>query len=335
MNFKLVTQGIYVGPLVVSLREHAEIWSEDTRRQDAPGSPHHATQVIHIRQQPGETADAVFNELEAVDTMAAHFMIGALFPVMRLVLDAIGERGDIGRVMVTRLPPGGKITPHMDEGRYADHFDRFHLCLQADKASFACASDTVQMHPGELWWFNHKQIHSVWNEGKVDRLHLIVDVQAPPYKAMRGIYYQREAPGRAVEEALPLFEQHYQEIARYHDIALAPDLEAYSAIEAAGNLRVFSVRDAGRLVGYVVFFVKHHLHYRDSLVASQDVLFLLPEYRKGMTGARLIKFADERLKAEGVQLVTQHVKTYADFGPLLERMGYEKVETTYMRRLDV
>lgn len=336
MNFKLVAQGIDTRPLLASLHEHADLWSADTRRQDFPGSPHHDTQVIHIRQQPTASVAAVFSELEAIDTLAAHLLLEALFPLMKQILDAIGERGEIGRVMVTRLPPGGKIDKHMDEGLYADHYDRFHLCLQGDDCvRFMCGPHLSYIQPGDLWWFNHKQPHQVWNDGKLDRVHLIVDVEAPAYRALRGIYYQQEGPSRAIEEALPLFEQHYQEIARYHDVPLAPDYDAYAAIEAAGQLRVFSARDCGTLIGYVIFFVRPHHHYRHTLFAVQDVLFLLPEYRKGLTGLRLMQFADERLKAEGVKVVTQHVKNYADFGPILERMGYEKVETTYMRRLDV
>lgn len=335
MNFKMVAQGIDVRPLLASLAEHAHLWSLDTRRQNFPGSPHHETQAIHIRQQTTPSVDAVFNEIETQDAPAGILLIESLFPLVRRILDAIGQNGDIGRVMITRLPPGGVITKHMDEGRYADHYDRFHLCLQADEdARFMCGGQLAGMMPGELWWFNHKQPHQVWNDGKVNRIHLIIDVEAPAYRALRGIYYQREAPGRAVEEALPLFEKHYQEIAKYHDIPLAPDFAAYAALEAQGNLRVYSARNAGDLIGYVVFFVRPHLHYSGTLFAAQDVLFLLPEYRKGMTGLRLIKFADERLKAEGVQVVTQHVKDHMDFGPILERMGYERVETTYMRRLD-
>ena len=149
------------------------------------------------------------------------------------------------------------------------------------------------------------------------------------------ITYQQEPPGRSIAEALPLFKLHYAEIARYLDIPLDPDLGMYETVEAAGNLRVYSARHEGELVGYVIFFLRTHPHYKTSLHAHQDVLFLLPAYRKGLVGIRLIKFADKMLGEEGVQVVSHHVKDYADFGPILERMGYEKVETIYMRRLDV
>jgi GNAT superfamily N-acetyltransferase len=336
MNFKMVADGIDTQPLLASLAEHAELWSTDTRRQDAPGSPHHATEVIHIRAPRAETPAEIFDELEAQDTLAAHLLIKALFPLMKRVLDAIGERGDIGRVMITSLPPGGQIEKHMDEGRYADHYDRFHLCLQADEdARFMCGGDIVGMQPGELWWFNHKKPHHVWNDGKRDRIHMIVDLQVPAYRALRGIYYQQEGAGRAVEEALPLFEEHYREIARYKDIPLDIDFEYYAAIEALGQLRVFSARDCGRLIGYIVYVVRRHPHYKSHVFAFQDVLFIHPDHRSSMVFPRLMKMAKERLAAEGAHVEIQHVKVYADFGGALLRMGFEKVEDLYMRRLDV
>jgi hypothetical protein len=31
------------------------------------------------------------------------------------------------------------------------------------------------MRPGEAWWFNHRLMHSVVNNGTEDRVHLIID----------------------------------------------------------------------------------------------------------------------------------------------------------------
>jgi GNAT superfamily N-acetyltransferase len=105
-------------------------------------------------------------------------------------------------------------------------------------------------------------------------------------------------------------------------------------MEDLGMLRCYTARVAGALVGYGVFTVAHNLHYRGSIQAKQDVLFVLPEYRKSRIGYQLIKFCDERLRADGCQVVYQHVKTAHDFGPLLKRMRYEAVETIYAKRLD-
>jgi hypothetical protein len=147
--------------------------------------------------------------------------------------------------------------------------------------------------------------------------------------------FQRENARDVFDELMPLFEQHWREIAHYNDIALAPDREAYYAAEDVGALRVFTLRDGLRLIGYGVYFVKHNLHYSGCLMAAQDVLFLLPEFRKSRLGLSLITQCDAALATEGVQVVHQHVKLAHDFGPLLKRIGYEAIETIYVKRLDL
>lgn len=135
------------------------------------------------------------------------------------------------------------------------------------------------------------------------------------------------------DEIAPLSEAHYKEIAHYQDIPLNPDLMKYEMLERGGVLRTFTMRtDTGELVGYAIFIVQHNLHYKDSLQAIQDVIFLRKENRG--TGGNLIKYCDNKLRVEGVQVVYQHVKFSHDFGPLLERMGYHLVEKIYGKRLD-
>ncbi len=152
---------------------------------------------------------------------------------------------------------------------------------------------------------------------------------------MSELVFARENGLEVFDEALPLVLAHYQEIATWHDIPLDPDLAAYAEVERAGMLRTYCARNAyGQLVGYAVFLVRHNLHYRQSKQALQDVLYLDPAYRGRALGLRFIRWCDEQLAAEGVQVVYQHVKRAHDFGPLLERLGYQPLETTYARRLD-
>lgn len=137
-----------------------------------------------------------------------------------------------------------------------------------------------------------------------------------------------------VAEIWPLLEEHYQEIAHFQDIPLAPDFEAYRNAEKLGVVRIFTARDQGRLDGYAIYFLRRNIHYQTSLQAVQDILFLSAGLRRGLAGYRFIKWCDEQLKKENVQVVYQHVKLAHNFGPVLERIGYEPVEVTYVRRLD-
>ena len=132
---------------------------------------------------------------------------------------------------------------------------------------------------------------------------------------------------------MPLLQSHWREIAHYQDIPLDPDFTQYAALEDAGALRTYIARDAeGGMVGYAVFFVKANIHYKSSIQALQDILYIHPGSR-GM-GLRFIKWCDDQLRQEGVQVVYHHVKKEHNFGPALERFGYQLIDLIYGRRLD-
>lgn len=138
------------------------------------------------------------------------------------------------------------------------------------------------------------------------------------------------------EEILPLLTQHKEEIAHYSDIKLNPNWAFYKQAQENKLLRIYTMRDQDKaLVGYNIFFVNFNPHYVDSLQAKNDIVYLRPDLRAGRLGLKFIGWCDERLKAEGVQVVYHHVKKVHNFGPALEKMfGYELIDLIYGRRLD-
>lgn len=327
------------GPLLSRLAEHPDLWVTGLRAQ-YPGSAHAAADTIFLRWPEEMTIDAAFSDLEAIDLPAARLLMPELAAVTQQIVAAAGEVESVGRCMLTRLPAGGVIPPHIDEGMYADFYDRFHVCLAGGRGnSFRCGGEIFYPQPGQAFWFNRKLEHSVQNfalEGATgaERIHLILDLEAPAYLARRGVYVQHEPFVDCWDEMKDLFREHYEEIAFYKDIELDPDEDAYVKLAARGLLRIYTVRDAGALVGYVMFLVRPNPHYRRSLNAVQDVLYLKPEYRRGRTGVTLIRVAETRLRAEGVQVVYHHVKRTNRVGQLLARLGYELVDEVYAKRLD-
>lgn len=133
----------------------------------------------------------------------------------------------------------------------------------------------------------------------------------------------------------PLLQAHWEEIAHYRDIPLNPDYGKYVIAERDGKLRIFTVRKGQELVGYAIYGVTTGIHYSDALIAIQDVLYVKPEHRQGTVGWKLIAFADDQLRAEGVQIVVQHQKiAHPTLGKILQRMGYEQQDVIWTRRLD-
>jgi len=138
-------------------------------------------------------------------------------------------------------------------------------------------------------------------------------------------------------EAPVLFEAHWREVGLYQDeVPLDPDYDKFIQLEHAGVLEAFTVRvrmedgSHGKLAGYAGYLVIPHLHYRTTLVAANDVIYLDPAFRHGLTAARLVKFAEAYLAtARGARRFTYHVKTAHDFGPLLLRAGYAHEENIF------
>lgn len=167
-NFELISQDD-VSNFPLPPRDSLE-WNVETWRQDHPQSSHKDTNTIYYRMPPHLTEWAIFNELHArwLPNTPAWVM-----EVVRKIAD--GQNwGKIGRVMLVRLPSGGEVKPHVDEGKYAQFYDRLHLVLQG-KCCFHCGDEFEIMKAGQLWKFNHHLLHRVANVDDEDRITLIVD----------------------------------------------------------------------------------------------------------------------------------------------------------------
>ena len=107
-----------------------------------------------------------------------------------------------------------------------------------------------------------------------------------------------------LEEVKPLLKKHWEE-SEDLGFPLDPDYELYLRIEREGLTRSFSVRDNGKIVGYAVFIVRHHPHYRTVVTANADVIFIEKEFRGGKS---FIEWCIEQLKVMGVKVVVYNVK---------------------------
>lgn len=144
------------------------------------------------------------------------------------------------------------------------------------------------------------------------------------------IEFKKEEGRSFFYEAQDLFKLHYKEIAERQDvIKFNPNTEKYASMHEQDMIEVHSVRDDGKLVGYSVWFVFSHLHYKDSITASSDVLYIHPDYRKGFTGIQFLRWTTEEIKKRNPMRILFHVKPFLDYGPILERMGAKYFEKTY------
>ena len=146
------------------------------------------------------------------------------------------------------------------------------------------------------------------------------------------VSFAQEFLDDVIDEIKPLLVLHWAEIAvRQERIKLNPDWPKYEALEAQGALRIFTARELGQLVGYFVTIVGPGLHYKDHLFAENDVIFLKSSHRKGLTGVKLMKFAEACLRQDGVSVLQINTKTHQAFDPILKRLGFECFERNYSK----
>lgn len=148
----------------------------------------------------------------------------------------------------------------------------------------------------------------------------------------RKITYQEESYEQVVEEIQPLIFAHWEEIASCKDkIKLNPDFNMYKILNDAGVLRIFTVRDVGRLVGYFIVICQPHLHYSDHVYAMNDIIYIDPEYRGTTIAFKLLRSVEKRLKKDGVSVLMINMKVHAPFDRLLEKLQFSNTERVYSK----
>lgn len=173
--FYRIIENVEVLPMMAALARQPKLWGVDDCRKTFDNSPH--TEVDDVLLRFGSKDG---NELEAVDLPPMAKLPRAKEVIMNVMRLVNGSR--LGRVIVTRLEPGKKILAHADVmGEYSKYYTRYHLVLQGMPGSlFTCGDETVNMLTGELWWFSHQDEHSVANNSRDDRVHMLIDVRIDP-----------------------------------------------------------------------------------------------------------------------------------------------------------
>lgn len=138
------------------------------------------------------------------------------------------------------------------------------------------------------------------------------------------------------DECGNLIAAHWREIAVWQDIPLDPEWATYETLEKSGMLVIYTVRtDNEKLVGYAVFIMRKHLHYRGHSWALNDIVFVHPDYRDGRVGRNLVRFWEKDLKARGIHVVHVNVKIgHPALDLVLRFEKYRTVESGLEKRLN-
>lgn len=180
--FQKIASGINVTTLLNAINRQPELWDANPIRTKHPGTAHAQVSDILCRfndlsefLKTGDPA-TITDDREAIPYPAWEKLPQlrpVIFDLMRMV-----EATRLGRVIITRLPPGKEIVPHEDQGAPATYFERFQIAIQSmPGALFTIGDETVNFQSGDVYWINNNVTHGVVNNSKDDRIALVVDLR--------------------------------------------------------------------------------------------------------------------------------------------------------------
>lgn len=140
------------------------------------------------------------------------------------------------------------------------------------------------------------------------------------------ITYQQEFMCMAEDEIAPLAELEWEESGHPTE-TLCIDWDTYFDLEERGVLKFFTARDDGKLVGYFVVIYHTPLTTKGSPVAAYDSVYVSREHRG--IGRKLFEFTEKCVREDGIYRVVASSSAKNPIGKLLERMGYQEIETKY------
>lgn len=136
------------------------------------------------------------------------------------------------------------------------------------------------------------------------------------------------------DEMKPLHLAHWNETeAHRHDLPFNPDYATFIRYEQAGQYVLFTIRINGKLVGNCAMYL-HKSTHTQTLLATEDTLYLLPEARKGRRAMAFIRYCEDALYQLGVKEINVSVKTVNKAERFFRIAGYRHVENGLSKILE-
>jgi hypothetical protein len=175
-NFIKIASGVDVTNLKIALHHNPQLWDACTIRKDNPASPHKEMQDIWVRyRDPKELNEQNVGDIHFPVWLDAYYKLPQLRSIIFALMAKL-EAEHLGAVLITKIQPGGKIYPHVDGGWHADFYNtKVYIPIQTNDGVVNRVEDEyVVMKEGEVWYWDNSKEHDVVNNGKEDRITLIV-----------------------------------------------------------------------------------------------------------------------------------------------------------------
>ena len=134
-------------------------------------------------------------------------------------------------------------------------------------------------------------------------------------------------------ESKDLVYAHWQELGLDLDLEIAPDIDKMKILEGLGLFKVITVRNSGKLIGYLLAVVSTHLHYKNSPpMFIVDAYYIHPGHRTG-TGVKLFRFAEGLAKDLGAIKIYLSCKVHKDHSKVFHSLGYKLSDYAFIKRV--
>jgi len=163
------------------LDAHPELWNQHSLRTRRYQTPHKEVSDIWVRYNDFENlAKDAYAFTQMPHESVWYPCIEAIPRVKELaeeVFDYVHGK-ELGGVLITRVPPGGSVEPHIDTGWHAGHYEKFAIQLMGNKdQAFCFESDELRPLQGDLYTFDNSKTHWVTNDSNEDRMTLIICIK--------------------------------------------------------------------------------------------------------------------------------------------------------------
>ena len=111
-----------------------------------------------------------------------------------------------------------------------------------------------------------------------------------------------------------------------------PHLPMYRQLEAAGVLHAFGAFSGDELVGFLLMLISSVPHY-SAVAANTESFFVRDGHRKGGTGIRMLKMAEEHAKHLGAVGVFVSAPCEGRLSKAMPLFGYRKTNQVFFRKL--
>lgn len=181
MHLRMVRERAFdVSRLQDQLICQPQLWDTIRHRTEHPQSPHREVSDIWVRYNPIDNFQGDMQAFNAEHVSHWYPVAGQLPEAVRiadeLMTELVGKT--LGAVLITKIPAGCQVYPHVDQGWHARHFEKFAIQIQGHpRQGFHFAAEDLITAPGDLFWFDNAYPHWVSNDSDEDRITLIVCIR--------------------------------------------------------------------------------------------------------------------------------------------------------------